>query len=164
MAFSGVGARLATRGQTVMDVPPMIRRDGDRIDADGFHRVDRLEHKLDLGPAVDAQQDIAAGTHEWQRRIGFATCHGPHDVDARDDRAEVVRRPADKGEGAARRETDNAPAAIEDLLLGETAEAYPVLDTLFVPGQFDMGQGGRRAMNERATSKSVKTCYTQFTS
>jgi hypothetical protein len=30
------------------------------------------EHLLDLGPAFDLQQDVAAGAHEGQRLIGFA--------------------------------------------------------------------------------------------
>jgi hypothetical protein len=45
------------------------------------------------------------------------------DVDARDDRAEVVGRPAHEGEDGAGREADDAPAAVDDCLLGDAAEA-----------------------------------------
>ena len=60
----------------------------------------------------------------------------------RDDRAEVVRRPAHEGEDAVRREADDPPPAIEDLLLGDSSEANPVLDALLEPRQLDMRECG----------------------
>jgi hypothetical protein len=56
----------------VADMPPVIGRDVAGVDAEGFHRVDMAEHLFDLGPALDLQQDVAAGTHEGQRLVGFA--------------------------------------------------------------------------------------------
>ena len=82
----------------------------------------------------------AAGPDERQGLIALAGGDGAHDVDARDDGAVVVGRPADEGEDAARREADDAAVAVEDLLSDLPAEAYPVLDALLVPGQFDKGE------------------------
>ncbi len=50
----------------------MVRSDVDGVDAGCLHGVDRLEHALDLWPANGAQQDVAAGAHEWQGREGLA--------------------------------------------------------------------------------------------
>ena len=49
----------------------MVRRRIGGFDAADFHRVDRLQ-LVDLGPTVDAQQNVAAGTHEWQSCVGFS--------------------------------------------------------------------------------------------
>ena len=49
-------------------MPPVIGRSVGWIDAEDLDRVDRGEHALDLGPAADAQQDLAAGTDKWQGR------------------------------------------------------------------------------------------------
>jgi hypothetical protein len=38
--------------QAIVDVPPMVRRGIGGIDAADFHRVDRLENLVDLGPAI----------------------------------------------------------------------------------------------------------------
>ena len=53
-------------GHPVVDVAPMVRRNVDRVDAARLDGVDELEHALDLRPAIGAQQDVAAGAHEWQ--------------------------------------------------------------------------------------------------
>ena len=60
---------------------PMIGSDVAGIDASSFHRVDVQEHFLDLGPALDLEEDFPAGTHEGQRLIGDAGFDGAHDVD-----------------------------------------------------------------------------------
>ena len=60
----------------------MVGRDVDGIDAERFDRVDGLQHPLDLGPAVDPQQDLAAGAHERQRLIRLARADSAHDIDA----------------------------------------------------------------------------------
>jgi hypothetical protein len=120
----------------------MVRRCVGGIDPAGFHRVDRLQNLIDLRPAIDPQQNVAARTDEWQRRVGFSRRNCAYDVDARDDRAEVVRRPAHEGEDAARREADDPTPAIEDLLLGDLSEANPVLDALLEPSQLDMRECG----------------------
>jgi hypothetical protein len=87
---------------------------------------DRLQGLIDFRPAVDAQQNVAAGTPEWQRRVGFSRRNCAHDADARNDCAEVVQCPAH--EGAARWEADDAAAATEDFLVGDSSKANPVLD------------------------------------
>ena len=66
-----IGPRLMPDGQAAVDMAPMVRRDVARIDADRFHGVDRLKHALNLRPAIDAQQDFAAGTDEGKRLIGL---------------------------------------------------------------------------------------------
>src|SRR3546814_9171517 len=71
-----------------------------------------------------------------------------HDVDPRNDRAEVVRRPADEREDRIGREADDATATVEYLLVCGMAEPYPVFDLLLMPRQFNVGeerlQRGRR--------------------
>ena len=102
------------------------------------------QHAFDLWPAGDAQKDVAAGADEWQGRERFAWRNRADDVDARDDGAEVVRRPADEGEDAAGCKADDASAAIEDLLGGDFAEPDPVLDPLLEPGEFDVSKLAQR--------------------
>ena len=54
----------------------MFRRGVAGIDADRLHGVDRLKHALNLRPAIDAQQNLAAGTnvgHGLMRLPGKAT-------------------------------------------------------------------------------------------
>ena len=130
MALAGVGARQISGGETVVDMLPVVGAGLGRIDADLFDGVDRLQHALDFRPAGNAQQDLAAGAHVRNSRIGFAACDGAQNVDARDDGAEIVRGPADIGEEAVRREAQDAPAAVEDLLGDLMTEADPVLDLL----------------------------------
>src|SRR5579884_971590 len=139
MLFAAVGARRLTGDESVVEMPPMIWGSVSGIDAERLHCVDRLQHALDLWPAADAQQDFAARADEGQRLIGFAAVDRAHDVDARDDRAEVVGGPADECEDVARRKAQNAAAAIEDRLAAVMAEADPVLDASFEPGQLDVG-------------------------
>ncbi len=146
MALDRVGARRLAGGQAVVDVPPMIGRDCGRIDVERLDRVDELEHVLHLRPAFELEQDVTARAHERQRLIGLARRDGAHDVDARDDRAEIVGGPADEREDAARLVGEDTPAAIQNLLVDVVAEPDPVFDLLLDPGQFDMGQMvGRRA-------------------
>ena len=94
MLVAAIGTRLVSGAEAIVDMPPVIGRRVGRIDAEGFDGVDRREDTLDLRPTADAQQDVAAGTHEGQRLIGFARRDRSNDVDARDDGAEVVRRPS----------------------------------------------------------------------
>src|SRR3546814_2180978 len=93
MLLYRVRAGLVVRGQTVVDMAPVIRSDIDRIEAHRFNGVDQLQHPFDLRPAVDFQMDFAAGTHEGQRLEWLAGTNGAHDIDAGDDRAVVVGRP-----------------------------------------------------------------------
>ena len=72
MLIAAVGARLISGAEAIVDMPPVIGRGVGWIDAERLDGVDRLQHALDLRPAADAQQDLAAGTDEGQRLIGFA--------------------------------------------------------------------------------------------
>ena len=63
-----------------MEVTPIFRRGIGRIDVERFDRIDRLQHALDLRPAIDAQQDFAARAHEGQRLVGDAGLDRAHDV------------------------------------------------------------------------------------
>ncbi len=105
-----------------MDVLPVIRRGVGGINVQRLHGVDRLQHALDLGPAVHAQQDLCAWPHKRQCLIALADGDSADDIDARDDGAEVVGCPAHEGEDAARREADDAAVAVEDLLSDVPAE------------------------------------------
>ena len=151
MMVERVGARLVSSSEPVVDVTPMIGRNRFGIDADALDGVDRLQHALDPGPALDLQQDFAARTNERQRLVRLAARNRAHDVDARDDRSEVIRGPAHEGEDRAGAKRQDTPTAIENLFVGVRAEADPVLDLLLNPGQFDMGEivlvacGRRRA-------------------
>ena len=131
------GDGLFARRQAIVDVPPRVRRCVVGIDAADFDRADRLQSRIDLRPAVGPQQNVPAGTDEWQRRVGFTQRNCAYDVDARDDRAEVVRRPAHESEDDARREAEDPPPAIEDPLFDDPSEANPMLDALPEPVQFD---------------------------
>ena len=72
MLVAAIGARLISGAEAIVDVPPVIRRRVCRIDAERFDPVDGGEHSLDLGPAADAQQDLATGADEGQCLISLA--------------------------------------------------------------------------------------------
>ena len=106
------------------------------------------------------QQDLAAGTDEGKRLIGFPRGDGAHDIDARTDGSEVVGGPAHEREDGAASETEGAPATVEDFLFDVTAEADPVLDLLFLPGQFDMGEAvGQEAGIRSRRSRRTARCW-----
>src|SRR5271156_2438507 len=98
MVVHSVGARLFARREPVVELPPMIWTSIRWIDAKLLDGVDGLEHALDLGPAGKAEQNLAARPHKWHGREGFAGRGSAQDIDPRDHRAEVVRRPPDIGE------------------------------------------------------------------
>src|SRR5579883_1914952 len=150
MLLDGVAARLLAGGQTVVDMPPVMRRHLARVDADRFDRIDGLEDALDLRPALHLEKDVAAGPHEGQRLIALARRDRAHDVDAREDGAMVIGGPAHEGEDAVGREGEHAAAPVEDLLLLLLAEADPVFDLLLDPGQFDAREAvdGKRLRHE----------------
>ena len=77
-----VGARFLAGCHPVVDVSPVIGRHRFRIDAETLDCVDRLQHALDLSPALELEQNVAARTYEGQRLVGFAACDCAHDVDA----------------------------------------------------------------------------------
>ena len=157
MALHRVGARFLTGARTVGDVPPVIGRDVAGVDAGVLCGVDVAQHLLDLRPTFDLEQNLAAGTHERQRLVGLAGRDGAHDVDAREDRSEVIGGPANEGKCAPARKESTTAASIDDLFVRFAAEPDPVLDPLFYPSQFDMGEvmrsvarsaRGRRARGE----------------
>src|SRR3546814_17124001 len=115
VALGCVGARLVAGGQTVVNVTPVIRRYVSRIDVQRLHGVDRLEHALDLRPTVGAKQYLPARTHEGQRLMRLAGADRAHDVAPRNDRAEVVRRPADEREERIGSAADDATATVESM-------------------------------------------------
>mgnify|MGYP007071095359 CR=1 FL=1 len=65
-----------------MGVAPVVRRHVRRIEAEGFQGVDDGKRALHLRPAVEPQQDFAAGPDEGQCLERLAPTGGPRDVDA----------------------------------------------------------------------------------
>src|SRR5712692_11801210 len=128
------------RRQPVVDVPPVVRCDIGRIDAQRLDGIDRLQRAFDLWPAVYPQQTLPAGSDKADRRTGFARTNGAQDVDTRDDGAKIVGRPADESEDVVRREGNDTALPVDDLLGGDTAEAYPALDALLDPDQIDISE------------------------
>jgi hypothetical protein len=100
----------------------MVRRNIGRIDAKRVHGINQGQHPLDLSPAVDTQQDLAARTNEGHGLVRFATPDSAQDVEPRDDGAVIVGGPADEGEDAFGRKTDQTAAAVDDLLKALAAE------------------------------------------
>ena len=118
MLFARIGVEGLVDAETVMKMPPMVRRNLRGLDAERLDRIDGEEHGFDLRPAVEPKQDVAARTDEGQRLIALARANGADDVDARDHRAIVVGGPADEGEEAAGRKADDAFLSA-DPLFGE---------------------------------------------
>src|SRR5690606_38445970 len=108
-----IEARFHTGGQPVVDMPPIGGRSVCRVDAERLDRIDELEHTLDLRPAVELEQEIAAGSDKWRSLERLAASDGAQDVDTRHDGPMFVRRPADEGEDAVRREADDAAAPVD---------------------------------------------------
>ena len=99
------------------------------------------EHALDLGPALDAQQNFATRRYAWDGGDGFTLVAGAQDVDPRHERAVVARGPTDEGKHAARCEPEGAASAIEDLFVRDAAEPDPALDLAFEVQQLHAGAG-----------------------
>src|SRR5690606_19671071 len=155
MSLGRVGVRLQIGSQTVVDVPPMLRCGVSWVEAERFHGVDGGKPALHLGPAVEAQQDFAAGADEWQCLERLAAPDGPHNVDAGNDRAMLAIRPSDEGEDAARREPDDAAAAVDDLFIALAAEPDPMLDAAFLESQLDQCGEGRRPVRQRTAVRAA---------
>lgn len=58
MLFDRVAARLLAGSKTIVDVPPMMRRDLSGIDADRFNRINDPQNPFDSRPALGFQQEI----------------------------------------------------------------------------------------------------------
>ena len=138
MACHRVGPQRFPDRQTTVDVAPIVRCRVRRIDAQRLDDIDHLQHMLDLRPAGSAQQDVSTWPHVGDGGAGFARAHGTQDVDAGGDRSVVVGSPTDKAEDAAGPEREDPPSSIVDLFVCRPAEAYPSLDMLLEPQQFDM--------------------------
>ena len=95
-------------------------------------------------------QPRAARPDERQRLAGSAVVDRAHDVDARDERAEIIGRPAHEGEDAVRRKAQDAAAAIDNRLARLVAEADPTFDAAFDPSQLDPRQHGADIARRRA--------------
>ena len=85
--------------------------------------------------------------HEGQRLIGFPAIDGSHDVEPRDDRPVIVRRPAHEGEDLTGSETRDAAPFVEEGSLDRIAKAQPMFDFLRPEGQINMGQIAGRTTN-----------------
>src|SRR5579871_1860645 len=155
MLLAAVRAPRQADDEAVVEMAPVIGCGVRRIDAERLDRVDCVEDSLDFWPTADAQQDVAARANEGQRLIGFAAVDRAHDVDARDDRAEIVGSPAHEREDVVRRETEHAAATIEDRLASVVAETDPVLDTSFKPGQLDVRQHRSGVRPRRAAGVGI---------
>ena len=65
----------------------MVRRNIRRIDAKRVHSVDGGQRLLHLWPAIDTQQDLAAGANEGHGLERLATPDSAQYVEPRDDGA-----------------------------------------------------------------------------
>src|ERR1700719_1292518 len=83
MPAAAVWSWLFAHGQAVVNVSPMIGRGVRRIDAERLDAIDRVKHLLDLRPAGQAQQALAAGAHMRNGRAGLSGGDGPQDIDLR---------------------------------------------------------------------------------
>src|SRR6202040_1022733 len=140
MTATCVGAWPFTDGQTVVNVPPVLRRRVDRIDVESLNGVDRLQDLFDIRPPGKTKEALSAGAHVGDGRVAFARSDCAQDVHAGDDSAVVVRRPADECKDAAGRKRDDTALPINHMLFCDAAEADPVLDALFEPRKLDMSE------------------------
>src|SRR6267154_6803480 len=140
---------------------PLARRQCRDMSANDIQlalQTNRLQHAFDLWPAVHPQQTLPAGSDKADRRTGFARANGAQDVDTRDDGAKIVGRPADESEDVVRREGNDTAVPVDDLLGGDTAEAYPALETLLDPDQIDVSVRVGRDGNHDAAPALGEAC------
>src|SRR6516162_9977561 len=83
MPTAAVGSWLSSNGQAVVDVMPVIGRGVCGIDAERRDGVDRVKHFLDLPPAGQMQQALAAGAHVRDGGAELAWRNRSQDIDAR---------------------------------------------------------------------------------
>lgn len=140
MARGRIAARAFVRGKPVMDVPPMIGRDVARVDARRLDSVDQPEDLRDFGPAMNAEQHIAARIDLWNCGAGLARSNSMNDVERRTHRAIFIRHPADQTEHLACRIAFDALAATDNPGCDRFAEFEPVFALAFAPDQRDVGQ------------------------
>src|ERR1700730_4188138 len=90
MPTAAVRSWVFSNGQAVVDVTPVIGRGVCGIDAERRDGIDRMKHLLDLPPAGQIQQALAAGAHVRDGRAALAWRDGSQDIDARQDGSVVV--------------------------------------------------------------------------
>jgi len=133
-----VWSLLLSREKTIVKMAPVVRCGVGWFNAERFNGINRLKDALHLRPAADAQEDLAARRNARQRLIRITTRDRTHDVDAGEDCAEVVGRPAHECEHAVGRECEDALPPVDDGFAAAAPEADPTLGTAFEPGQFDL--------------------------
>src|SRR5258708_30581386 len=144
-----VGSGLLADGQAIVDVRPVLRRGIGRIDAERLDGIDGLQHLLDLGPPGNLQQTFAARAYIRHGDVALARRDGAQDIDARYGGSVLVPSPANEGEDASRLKGNDAPLAVDDVLIDASTEADSVLDLLLDPQELDMREfahAGPRAL------------------
>ena len=134
-----VGSRPLADRHTIVDMLPVLWGSIGRIDAERLDRIDGLQHPLDLGPPGNLQQTFASRAYIRHGDVALARRDGAQDIDARYGGSVLVPSPANEGEDAACLKGNDAPLAVDDMLIDASTEADSVLDLLPDPQQLDMG-------------------------
>ena len=94
MAFSGVRPCRQAGGQAIVDMPPMIRTDFLRGEAQRLDGIDGAQNPLNFVPTGRSKKNFSAGFDGGDSRIGLDRSAGAQNIDARNKRPVTVRRPA----------------------------------------------------------------------
>src|SRR5882724_3867013 len=140
MSAVRIGSRPFADQETIVDVPPVLRRGVHRINSECLNRVDCLKDLLDLRPTRNAEQALPARTYKRHGRVAFAWLNGAQDIDTRHDGAVVVGRPTHERKDAVCRKRGDAMLPINHMLLDGAAEADPVFGSLLEPCHLDMSE------------------------
>ena len=98
MPSRGIDRRGLPGRQAIVDMTPMIRRDGGRIDPERFDGVDDFQGALDPRPAIQLQQDFGTGMHETEGLEGLGAEDSAQDAEPRRDGSVLIPGPTDAGE------------------------------------------------------------------
>ena len=101
---------------------PMIRRDGGRIDPEGFDGVDDFQGALDPRPAIQLQQGFGTGMHETERLEGLGAEDSAQDDEPHGDGSMLVSGPADAGKDCTGGETNPSSLPIDHLFPARVRE------------------------------------------
>src|SRR6266853_6267789 len=150
---------------TIVDMLPVLWGSIGGIDAERLDGLDGLQHLFDLGPSGNLQQTFAAWAHIRHGDVALAGHDRAQDIDARQGGSVLVPSPADEGEDASRLKGNDAPLAVDDVLIDASTEADSVLHLLPDPKELDMrefahavprGLGGNsRESRSRSISATV---------
>src|SRR6266851_8719369 len=135
-----VGSRPLADRHTIVDVLAVLWGGIGRIDAERLDGIDGLQHLFDLGPSGNLQQTFAAWAHIRHGDVALAGHDRAQDIDARQGGSVLVPSPADEGEDASRLKGNDAPLAVDDVLLDASTEADSVLHLLSDPQELDVRQ------------------------